>query len=236
MNHNVDATEVAKFNRLAGEWWNPEGNFKTLHRINPVRLRYLQQQTGPLNGKNVLDVGCGGGILAESMAALGASVTAVDLAQDSINAAKAHAASQNIRVDYRLLAVDDLLPDAAEHFDLITCMELLEHVPEPAELIHSCAALCKPGGDLVFSTINRSPRAFALAIIGAEYLLRLVPMGTHEYERFIRPSELAAWSRAAGLDVSDISGMRYNPLNHTASLATDVAVNYLMHCRKQDRG
>jgi 2-polyprenyl-6-hydroxyphenyl methylase/3-demethylubiquinone-9 3-methyltransferase len=233
MANNVDAVEVARFNQLANQWWDAEGDFKTLHKINPVRMDYVIRQTGGLKNKTVLDVGCGGGILAESMAVLGAAVTAIDLAEDSIAAAKAHARAQSLEINYRLAAADDLVAESDNRFDVVTCMELLEHVPHPAELITVCSTLCKTEGHIVFSTINRTLQAFSLAIVGAEYLLKLLPAGTHDYDKFIRPSELAGWSRAAGLEVRDISGMRYNPLNHRASLTKDVSVNYLMFCRKQ---
>lgn len=232
MIENIDAEEVAKFNHQADQWWNPEGEFKTLHRINPLRLDYVIKQTGSLKNKSVLDVGCGGGILAESLATAGAKVTAIDMAEASLQAARDHAQAQSLNINYQLLTVEKLAAQSTQKFDVITCMELLEHVPDPGGVISACATLCKPGGHIVFSSINRTLKAFALAIVGAEYLLKLLPSSTHHYDKFVRPSELAAWARDAGLEISHITGIRYNPLNHHASLIEDVSVNYFMHCRK----
>lgn len=229
---NADTAELDKFNRLADQWWDPEGEFKTLHVINSLRLEYVIERAGPLQDRAVVDVGCGGGILSESMARAGAAVTGLDLAEDALAAARAHAEGENVAVDYRAQSVESLADEAPGRFDLVTCMEMLEHVPDPAAVIAACAGLCRPGGHVLLSTINRTPKAFFLAIVGAEYLAGLLPRGTHEYAKFIRPSELAAWSRAAGLEVADIRGMRYNPLNSTCRLTGDVSVNYLMHCRK----
>ena len=234
MNNNVDTTEVAKFNALAQEWWNPAGDFKTLHQINPLRLDYIIQQTGPLQNKSILDVGCGGGILAESMAKKAAFVTAIDLANDSIAAAKAHARIQSLEIDYRLASAEDLAEIEVEKYDIVTCMEMLEHVPQPGSIIRACATLCKPGGHLVLSTINRTTKAFLLAIVGAEYLLKLLPAGTHEYEKFIRPSELSTWARGVGLNVMHITGIYYNPLTQQATLKKDAGVNYMMHLHKSN--
>lgn len=233
---NADTAELDKFNRLARRWWEPDGEFKTLHVINPRRLNYITDRAGPLRDRSVLDVGCGGGILAESMAKAGARVTGLDLAEDALAAAVTHAEENAVAVDYRAQSVERCAEESPGRFDTVTCMEMLEHVPDPAAVIDACARLCKPGGHVFFSTINRTPKAFALAIVGAEYLAGLLPRGTHEYARFIRPSELAAWTRAAELEVVDISGMHYNALNHTCRLAEDVAVNYLMHCQKPQSG
>lgn len=234
MKKNVDSNEIARFNKLAAQWWDTQGDFRTLHHINPVRLDYIVRNAGNLKNKSVLDVGCGGGILAESMAQCGAKVTAIDMAPDSIAAAQIHAREQSLEIDYQRLAVEDLAVKNAQRFDVVTCMELLEHVPKPDSIVSACAALCKPGGHIVFSTISRTLKAFTLAIVAAEYLLRLLPSGTHEYEKFIRPSELAIWSRRAGLEIADVTGIHYNPLTHNAALIPDVSVNYLMHTRRID--
>jgi 2-polyprenyl-6-hydroxyphenyl methylase/3-demethylubiquinone-9 3-methyltransferase len=229
---NVDADEIARFDRLADEWWNPDGEMGPLHAINRPRVAYVEQCAGALPGKRALDVGCGGGILAETLAAKGAQVTGIDLAADVLQAARKHAASAKRSIDYRELAAEDLAREAPGAFDLVCCMEMLEHVPQPEQVIAACATLVKPGGDVIFSTINRNAKAFALAIVGAEYLLNLIPRGTHDYAKLIRPSELERWSRAAGLQVRGVRGIRYNPLLKTGSLADDVDVNYLMHCRR----
>lgn len=234
---NADAGELAKFNRLADQWWDPEGEFKPLHAINPLRLKYIETRIGGFAGKRILDVGCGGGILAESMAARGAEVTGIDLAEDALSAAREHAQTHAVKVDYSLTSAETLAARATEsgaagQFDVVSCMEMLEHVPDPATVIAACATLCRPGGQVFFSTINRHPKAFLLAIVGAEYLLRLLPRGTHSYEKFIKPSELATAARHAGLLVQDISGIRYDPLRGRHSLSRDIAVNYLMHCHR----
>ena len=229
---NVDAGEIAQFDRIAAQWWDPQGEMAPLHHINPVRLRYIAQAAGGLKGKKVLDVGCGGGLLSEAMAAQGADVTGIDLATEALNAARQHAEQSQLRVDYRAIAAEDFAGEAAGTFDLVTCLEMLEHVPQPDSVIAACATLAKPGATLVFSTINRNPKSFALAIVGAEYLLNLVPRGTHDYAKFIRPSELERWAGAAGLETVGLRGIRYNPLLKAGSLSDDVDVNYLMHCRK----
>lgn len=234
---NADAGELAKFNRLADQWWDPEGEFKPLHAINPLRLKYMETRIGGFTGKRILDVGCGGGILAESMAAQGAEVTGIDLAEDALNAAREHAQTRAVKIDYSLAAAETLAAQVTElgavaQFDVVSCMEMLEHVPDPTTVVSACATLCKPGGHVFFSTINRHPKAFLLAIVGAEYLLRLLPRGTHSYEKFIKPSELATAARRAGLPVQDISGIRYDPLQGRHSLSRDIAVNYLMHCHR----
>jgi 2-polyprenyl-6-hydroxyphenyl methylase/3-demethylubiquinone-9 3-methyltransferase len=237
---NADAGELAKFNRLAAQWWDPEGEFKPLHAINPLRLQYMESRIGGFAGKRILDVGCGGGILAESMAAKGAEVTGIDLAEDALNAAREHAQTRAVTVDYLLTSAEDLAArneksGAEEQFDAVSCMEMLEHVPDPATVVAACARLCKPGGHVFFSTINRHPKAFLLAIVGGEYLLRLLPRGTHSYEKFIKPSELATAAGRAGLQVTDISGIHYDPLRGRHSLNRDVTVNYLMHCNPTSR-
>lgn len=230
---NADAGELAKFNRLADQWWDPEGEFKPLHAINPLRLKYMESRIGGFAGKRILDVGCGGGILAESMAAQGAEVTGIDMAEDALNAAREHAQTRAVKVDYLLTTAETLAAQVATgQFDVVSCMEMLEHVPDPTTVVTACATLCKPGGHVFFSTINRHPKAFLLAIVGAEYLLRLLPRGTHSYEKFIKPSELATAARRAGLLVQDISGIRYDPLQGRHSLSRDIAVNYLMHCHR----
>lgn len=231
MNVNADAMEVEKFDRLAHDWWNPEGAFKTLHQINPLRLAYIQTYR-PLSGAKTADIGCGGGLLAEAMARSGAEVTGIDLAESSIRIAAAHAQSSDLKVDYRVMAAETLATEAPGSFDVVTCMEMLEHVPDPVAIVGACAALCKPDGHVFFSTLNRHPKAFAFAILGGEYLLGLLPRGTHEYAKFIRPSELAAWGRSHGLEADNISGLHYNPITGMHRLNDDPRVNYLMHLRK----
>jgi 2-polyprenyl-6-hydroxyphenyl methylase/3-demethylubiquinone-9 3-methyltransferase len=228
---NADPAEVEKFDRLAEDWWNPEGSFKTLHQINPLRLDYIQNLS-PLAGLKAADIGCGGGLLAEAMAQAGAEVTAIDLAESVIRIAAGHARASGLKVDYRVLPVEDLAAETPATFDVVSCMEMLEHVPDPVSIVAACAALCKPGGHVYFSTLNRHPKAFAFAIVGAEYLLNLLPRGTHEYAKFIKPSELAAWARGHGLEVDDISGLQYNPVSGLHRLNDDPRVNYLMHLRK----
>jgi len=229
---NVDPQEIAHFESLATRWWDPRGEMGALHAINRPRVRYIARCSGGLAGKRVLDVGCGGGLLAEALAAEGADVTGIDLAADVLQVAREHAAQSGQRVDYRQIAAEALAAEAPESFDLVCCLEMLEHVPEPASVVAACARLARPGGDVVFSTINRNPKSFAMMIVGAEYLLNIVPRGTHSFEKFIRPSELDDWARAAGLETADLKGLRYNPLLRDASLADDVDVNYLMHCVK----
>ena len=234
---NADASELAKFNRLADQWWDPEGEFKPLHAINPLRLAYMETRIGGFAGKRVLDVGCGGGILAESLAAKGADVTGIDLAEDALNAAREHAQTRSVKIDYQLTSAETLAAQvtkfgAGERFDVVSCMEMLEHVPDPTTVIAACARLCKPEGQVFFSTINRHPKAFLLAIVGAEYLLRLLPRGTHSYEKFIKPSELAIAAGRAGLQVMDISGIHYDILRGRHALTPDLAINYLMHCNR----
>jgi 2-polyprenyl-6-hydroxyphenyl methylase/3-demethylubiquinone-9 3-methyltransferase len=229
---NYDPAELAKFSALAHRWWDPTSEFRPLHEINPLRLGHIERQVGGLTGKRVLDVGCGGGILAEAMAARGAQVTGIDLAERALKVAMLHRLEVGSAVDYRLVSAEDLAAEAPGSFDVITCMEMLEHVPQPASVVAACARMARPGGWVVFSTINRNPKSFLFAIVGAEYVLRLLPRGTHEYARFIRPSELTRDCRAAGLTVSDVTGMTYNPVTRRYALGRDVDVNYLLACRK----
>ncbi len=229
---NFDPAELAKFSALAHRWWDPTSEFRPLHEINPLRLAHIEMLAGGLEGKSVVDVGCGGGILAEAMAGRGAQVTGIDLADKPLKVAMLHGTETGSRVDYRLISAEALAVEAPETYDVVTCMEMLEHVPEPASTIAACARMCKPGGWVFFSTINRNPKSFLFAIVGAEYILGLLPKGTHEYARFIRPSELAADCRAAGLEMSDLTGMTYNPVSRVYALGRDVGVNYIAACRK----
>lgn len=229
---NVDNAEIGHFDRLASSWWDPKGEMGPLHALNPPRLRFIDRACGGLKDKRVLDVGCGGGILTESLAAKGATATGIDLAQAALDVARQHARKSGISVDYRACAAEDLAAQLPAHFDVVCCLEMLEHVPDPGSVVRACAQLVKPGGDLVFSTINRNPKSFALAIVAAEYIARLIPRGTHEYAKFIRPSELSAWCRDAGLEPLALRGLRYNPLLKSASLSDDLDVNYLLHSRR----
>ena len=229
---NVDRAEIAKFEALASRWWDMESEFKPLHDINPLRTNYIDS-FAQLAGKTVLDVGCGGGILSEGMAQRGATVTGIDMGEAPLNVARLHALESGVNINYRQLPVEQLAAEQPASFDVVTCMEMLEHVPDPASVIKACFDLVKPGGMVFFSTINRNPKAYAFAIIGAEYLLRLLPAGTHDYSKFIKPSELTRWCRAAGLDVTHMTGMVYNPLTKIYKLKdNDVSVNYLMATRK----
>ena len=227
---NADPAELAKFSALAHRWWDPTSEFRPLHEINPLRLGHLERLAGGLAGKRIVDVGCGGGILAEAMAARGAEVTGIDLADKPLKVAMLHGLESGTRVAYRLMAAEALAAEAPGAFDIVTCMEMLEHVPDPASTVRSCARLAKPGGWVFFSTISRNPRSFLFAIVGAEYVLNLLPRGTHEYARFITPSELAAHCRAAGLEPADLTGMTYNPITRKYALGRDVRVNYLLAC------
>jgi 2-polyprenyl-6-hydroxyphenyl methylase/3-demethylubiquinone-9 3-methyltransferase len=225
---NVDPRELAKFEAVSARWWDPDGEFKTLHDINPLRLRYIDERA-PLRGTQVADIGCGGGILAESLAQQGARVVAIDASEAAIGTARLHQLQSGAEVTY-MNTTPELFAEAhLGEFDTVTCMELLEHVPRPGEVIKACARLLRPGGQVFFSTLNRTPTAYLLAVIGAEYLLKLLPKGTHDYSRFIRPAELGAWSRAAGLTLREIVGMRYNPLNGHCALTDTVSVNYFAH-------
>jgi 2-polyprenyl-6-hydroxyphenyl methylase / 3-demethylubiquinone-9 3-methyltransferase len=227
------SAEVQKFDALAHEFWDPRGAFHPLHVLNPVRLRFVERCTG-LAGRRVLDVGCGGGLLAEGLARQGALVTAIDLAPSMIEVARLHAHESQLAIDYQLCSAEQYAARAPAGFELVTCMELIEHVPEPASLLAAIARLLRPGGDLIVSTINRSLRSFLLAIVGAEYLLRLIPRGTHEYERLLRPAELARLARAQGLTLTELAGIEFNPFARTARLSTDPSVNYLAHFRRED--
>jgi 2-polyprenyl-6-hydroxyphenyl methylase/3-demethylubiquinone-9 3-methyltransferase len=228
---NVDPAELQKFSELAHRWWDPAGSFRPLHEINPLRLDWIDQRAA-LAGKRVLDVGCGGGILSESMSARGAEVLGIDLADKPLRVAQLHALETGARVRYRPVSAEDLAREAAGSFDVITCMEMLEHVPDPASTVAACAALARPQGWVFFSTINRNARAFLMAIVGAEYVLGLLPRGTHEYARFIRPSELARAARDCGLQLEELRGMSYEPFGRSYRLDADTRVNYLMACRK----
>jgi 2-polyprenyl-6-hydroxyphenyl methylase/3-demethylubiquinone-9 3-methyltransferase len=227
----VDPAEISKFDAAAPRWWDPDGEFRPLHDLNPARLDYIEARAG-LAGRRALDVGCGGGLLAEGMARRGARVTGIDLAPAVLEVARLHALDAGIEVDYRQVAAEALAAAETGTFDLVTCLEMLEHVPDPAGILQAIARLVRPGGDVVCSTINRNPKAFALAIVGAEYLLRLLPRGTHQYSRLIRPSELARWARAAGLELVDLAGLEYNPATRRARVSADTSVNYLAHFRR----
>lgn len=229
---NADLSELQKFSDLAHRWWDPNSEFRPLHEINPLRLDWIERRVGGLAGKKVLDVGCGGGLLAEGMAARGATVTAIDLSEKALGVARLHLLESGRSVDYRLIAAESLAETEAASYDIVTCMEMLEHVPNPASTIASCAALAKPGADVFFSTINRNAKAYLFAVIGAEYVLRLLPKGTHDYAKFIKPSELARWAKSVGLDLEEIIGMSYNPFTQAYTLGRDTAVNYLMHARR----
>ena len=230
---NVDAGEIAKFDALASRWWDPEGEFRPLHEINPLRLGYIRQRAD-LKGAQVIDIGCGGGILAESMYAAGARVTGIDMAEKPLRVATLHQAESGAEIEYRQATAEEMAQEKPGAFDVVTCLEMLEHVPEPLQVIRSCRDLVKPGGDVFFSTINRNPKAFMLAIVGAEYVLRMLPAGTHEYAKFIRPSELEAWAREAGLALQGSIGLHYNPFTRDYSLGDNVDVNYLMHFRRPE--
>src|SRR5690606_31679997 len=229
---NADPAELDKFSAFASSWWDPQGALKTLHDINRLRLDWTRTQAGPLGGLRTLDVGCGGGLLAEAMAAEGARVTGIDLAKQALQIARLHGHESGIQVAYECISAEDYAQQQAGQFDLVTCMELLEHVPDPASVVGACARLVRPGGLVCFSTLNRNPKSFLLAIVAAEYMLRMVPRGTHSYEQFITPSELAAAARGSGLDVVSLSGMSYQPLTRLYSLSQDTSVNYLMAARR----
>ncbi len=230
---NVDQAEVDKFDALASRWWDPHSEFKPLHDINPLRLDYIDGHA-PLAGRRVLDVGCGGGLLSEGMAARGARVTGIDMGEAPLGVARLHLHESGMEVDYERITAEALAEREPAGFDTVTCMEMLEHVPDPASVIDACARLVRPGGDLFFSTINRNPKSYLFAILGAEYLLRMLPRGTHDYGKFIRPSELERWARRAGLELRDLTGMTYNPLTGAYRLGDDVDVNYLAWFRRTD--
>ena len=224
---NVDPNEIAKFAALAEQWWDPNSEFRPLHDINPLRLNYIDERVN-LPGKKVIDIGCGGGLLAEGMARRGADVTGIDLGEAPLAVARLHAEQSGVEVEYLCIPAEQIAAERAGQYDVVTCLEMLEHVPDPASVIRACAALVKPGGQVFFSSINRNPRAFMMAIVGAEYVLRLLPRGTHEYAKLIKPSEMAGWARESGLQVCDTVGMSYNPFSHRAALNRDVGVNYMM--------
>ena len=229
--NNVDPAEIAKFNELALNWWNEEGESKPLHQINPLRLSYIKN-ISRLEGKHAIDIGCGGGILTESLSKNGAIATGIDMSEIPLRIARLHAMEANLDINYQYIAPEEKAKQAAGKFNIVTCMEMLEHVPDPLSIIKSCSQLVKPGGDIFFSTLNRHPKAYLLAVLGAEYLTKMLPKGTHDYQRFIRPSEMASWCRQAELEVGDIKGLSYNPFSKTFKYSKDVKVNYLMHCRK----
>ncbi len=228
---NVDPNEIAKFSELAHRWWDPNGEFRPLHDINPLRLGWIEGIT-PLAGKKVLDVGCGGGILAEGMAALGAEVTGIDLSEKALNVAKLHLLESGFSIDYRRMSVEEFLTDQVRSYDVITCMEMLEHVPDPMSVVKACANLLKPSGNIFFSTINRNLKSYLCMILGAEYILRFLPKGTHEYTKFLTPAELLKGCYQAGLVLKEIRGMRYSLKSRQFSLSKDCSVNYFLHCKR----
>jgi len=228
---NVETAELNKFSDLAHKWWDKNSEFKPLHEINPLRLGFIQQQVA-LAGQSVLDVGCGGGILTESMAMVNATVTGIDLGEKALNVARLHRLESQLQIDYQLISAEALADQKPASFDVVTCMEMLEHVPDPSSIVRACATLVKPGGHVFFSTINRNPKAYVWAVIGAEYVLNMLPKGTHDYAKFIKPSELARWMRAAGLQMHTQVGMTYQPLTKRFSLSQDVSVNYLVYAIK----
>ncbi|MEM9689153.1 MAG: bifunctional 2-polyprenyl-6-hydroxyphenol methylase/3-demethylubiquinol 3-O-methyltransferase UbiG [Pseudomonadota bacterium] len=230
---NADPAELAKFNALASRWWDKSGEFKPLHQINPLRLDWIREKVS-LDGKRVIDVGCGGGILAESMANAGATVTGIDKAGAALSVARLHQAESGANVDYIESTAEEIAADQPGTYDVVTCLEMLEHVPDPSAVIKACRDLVKPGGHVFFSTINRNPKSFLFAIVGAEYVLRLLPAGTHEYRKFIKPSELDSWARDAGLDVITTTGLHYNPITDKYWLAPGMSVNYMMHYQRPD--
>ncbi|MGA8259924.1 MAG: bifunctional 2-polyprenyl-6-hydroxyphenol methylase/3-demethylubiquinol 3-O-methyltransferase UbiG [Arenicellales bacterium] len=230
---NVDAQEIEKFEKLASRWWDPEGEFKPLHDINPLRLAFINERT-PLAGKRVLDVGCGGGLLSEAMSALGARVTGIDKGEGPLVVARLHLKESGRDVEYHAASAEEWAEVRPGEYDVVTCLELLEHVPDPASTVAACARLAAPGGAVFFSTINRNPKAWLLAVVGAEYVMNLLPRGTHDYAKLIRPSELDAWCRSAGLEIEEITGMHYNPVTRKYRLAPGLDVNYLAYARSND--
>lgn len=229
---NVDQAEIAKFDAMASRWWDADGDFKPLHDINPLRCNYIDARS-PVAERKLVDVGCGGGILSEAMARRGAVVTGIDMGEAPLTVARLHGLEQSIKVDYRQLPAEELAREQPGHYDIVACLEMLEHVPDPASVVQACADLARPGGDIYFSTINRSLKSYAFAVVGAEYILKLLPKGTHEYSKFIRPSELATWIRRAGLEIVDMTGITYNPITRRFKLdPRDVDVNYLVHVKK----
>ncbi len=233
---NVDPAELQKFAALAHRWWDPESEFRPLHEINPLRLEWIDDMAGGVAGKRVLDVGCGGGILTEALALRGAEVTGIDLGEKALGVAELHRLESGAVVDYRLISAEALAAQSPAAFDVVTCMEMLEHVPDPGAIVAACASLVAPGGTVVFSTLNRNPKSYLFAIIGAEYLLRLLPRGTHDWAKFLRPSEISTFARRAGLDLASLIGMTYNPLTRAYRLEADTSVNYMVAYRKPDAG
>ena len=228
---NVDASEIKKFEDLASRWWDPESEFKPLHAINPLRCDYINLHS-PVSGLKVLDVGCGGGLVSEGLASFGAQVTGIDMGQAPLSVAKLHLLESGLKVDYQQITAEELAATQAGQFDVVTCLEMLEHVPDPSSVIQACSELVKPGGHVYFSTINRNPKAWLFAVVGAEYVLNLLPKGTHEYDKFIKPSELDTWARNAGLNTQKMIGLHYNPVTQNYKLAPGVDVNYMMHTTK----
>ena len=229
---NADQAELDKFSQLAHRWWDPNSEFKPLHEINPLRLDWLTTLAGGIAGKRIVDIGCGGGILAESMAAQGALVTGVDLSEKALKVAKLHQLETGVQLEYRLIAAEALAEEQPDTYDIVTCMEMLEHVPDPVSTLGACARLVKPGGWVFLSTLNRNPKSYLFAIIGAEYILNMLPKGTHDWARFIKPHELASYARQAGLEPAELMGMTYNPFSKVYKLERDTDVNYLMACRR----
>lgn len=231
-NPNIDPAEIAKFSQLAAHWWDTHGEMKSLHDINPLRLSYINEKS-PLKDKKIIDIGCGGGILSESMAKLGGMITGIDMSKEAIQVAKLHQHESGTKVDYFVSTAEDFAANHPGAFDVVTCLEMLEHVPDPSSIVSACAKLVKPGGHVFFSTLNRNPKSYLFAIIGAEYLLKLIPKNTHDYAKFIRPSELSEWARKSGLTVNTITGLTYNPLTKAYKLCSDISVNYLVHMEKR---
>lgn len=229
---NVDPAEIKKFSDLASRWWDKNSEFKPLHDINPLRLNYIIQKANGLKDKTIIDIGCGGGILSDSMSAKGAKITAIDMGEAPLSVAKLHQLESGQQVDYRQATAEQMAAEHPASFDVVTCMEMIEHVPDPASIINACAQLVKPGGDIFVSTINRTAKAFLFAVVGAEYVLRMLPKGTHQYQKFVKPSELTRWARASNLETQDIIGMHYNPLTKNYKLAPGVDVNYILHFKR----